>query len=414
MKKYSILFAFLMAFINAHTQTYNITLTRGHGIDDIYLDMYQWNYPTRSIYHITDFGSAISRSYSYGGDHSFYSLIADPTPGILVGSLPSDFNFIKSTDYGETWSKLPNLDTVIGWVFGGSIAEEYYYLTWRGPNTNSIYSDKLFYSTNFSSNLIPVQDSCIGFEGETGVVPGELYCRRQSQSSGKYYFARSNDYGLNFDSIPVNDSIANANDGKYLMKISRGVSEGEIFLVTLMVDIASSGMFYSIYRTTDYGNAWELKSQKVFYGDGLQDFTAGRDSCSFYYIDYDMDYNGNPVKLSVFYSDDCGETFTPYEHLLTPDVGLKEVVKEGTNKINIAPNPATNKINLSYQFANPSEIVISVYNSLGQCVLYTTPSWEAGSIKKTINIENLKQGFYSVQIQSAGSAIATGKFIISR
>ena len=72
MKKFTILFTFLSAFITAQTQTYNITLTRGHGVDDIYLDMYQWYYPTRSIYHITDFVSTIIRSYNYYAGLRFY------------------------------------------------------------------------------------------------------------------------------------------------------------------------------------------------------------------------------------------------------------------------------------------------------------------------------------------------------
>jgi hypothetical protein len=69
---------------------------------------------------------------------------------------------------------------------------------------------------------------------------------------------------------------------------------------------------------------------------------------------------------------------------------------------------------LSCQIAKSAEIEIVIYNSTGQCVLQIAPSWEAGNIEKNINIEGLKQGLYYVQIQSAGSTIATGKFIISQ
>ena len=388
MKKLTILLIFWSILITAKAQYYNITITRGHSIDDIYVDMYLNSFGSRSIYHITDFGSVISHPYSYDGNASFRSLIADPQPGILLGSLPqNDGCYRISYNYGKTWEKLNELDTLIGQVFGGSISGEYYYLTNRGANIYSGYQDKLSYSTSFSSNLTTVLDSCWSFMGETGIIPGELYCTGRNAINGNYYLARCTDYGQNYDSIPINDTIANYSSGKYLAQLSRGVSEGELFLVSVMIEYAGSVMSYSIYHSTDFGNSWSLQSQPVLYGDGLQDFTAGRDSCSFYYFDITMGYNEIPTKLSVFYSADCGETFTTYEHMLTPDVGLQENALAGVNKITITPNPASQQITLSCPFAKSSEMEIAVYNSTGQCVLRTTSTQEAGYIEKTINIK---------------------------
>jgi hypothetical protein len=60
------------------------------------------------------------------------------------------------------------------------------------------------------------------------------------------------------------------------------------------------------------------------------------------------------------------------------------------------------------------DISIAIYNSLGKCVLQTITAAQTIDFERTINIENLPPGFYSVQVQSAGKTIDSGKFIVSR
>jgi hypothetical protein len=407
MKKLAILLTLLSILSLAKAQNNNITLTRGHGNDDIYLDIYKWYYPARNLFRITDFGSVIQRQYIYEGNTNFISLVADPLPGVLIGALPLDDGCYRiSHDYGKTWELLNEIDTIVGQVFGGAVTGEYYYQINRGSSIYAPYYYKFSYSADFANNLTPILDSCKGFSIEPGVTPGEIYNVSQGNGTGTYYLSRSKDFGYNFDTIPIHDSIANYLSGKYLTKLSAGTSEGELFLVTVTIELAGSVMSYSIYHSIDYGNIWSLQSQPVFYGDGLQDFTAGRENCSFYYIDYNMDYDNNPAKLSVFYSSDCGKSFTENVFMLTPDVGLKEQNKPN-EFISLSPNPATIKVTVEGNYIR-EDLSIEIFNLQGEKVLNN--KYKNRPIID-LDISTLKAGIYIVKVRTK-KKIETSKLVV--
>lgn len=399
----------VLSAISANCQLYRFV--RGHFDNDAYVyTSIEEPYSGTYLLYLTMDGSEIAMQ---NNSNLFFSseLTAEPGPGMMVGHSPQVFG--QSISYGKSFFVLHpfvNDYTGIDGLYGGEIPGEYIIQGFDPslwPNPMGV----IYKTSDYFANYTLIADTCDGIHnGETGLVSGEFY---QMPIINKHAFlTHSLDFGVTSDTISVDTTILNENAGLYFKALSRGAAQGELFLVTKQT-VSASEIHYNIYHSTDYGASWQLKSTKVFDSD-RQQFTAGRGSCKFYIANLLTVSNSVYYKLQIQFSSDCGETFTTYEYMLTPDVGLQKNAFAGVNKVTITPNPASQKITLNYPVAKSSEIEIVIYNSLGQCVLYLAPSWEADNIEKTINIENLKQGLYSIQLQSAGSIIATGKFIISR
>ena len=338
-------------------------------------------------------------------------LTAEPGPGMMVGHSPLVFG--QSISYGKSFFVLHPFVTdyiTVEGLFGGEIPGEYIingFDVSLWPNPMGV----IYKTSDYFANYTLIADTCNGiYNGEVGLVSGELY---QMPIINKHAFLTySLDFGVTSDTISVDTTIINENTGLYFKALSRGATQGELFLVTKQT-VTASEIHYYIYHSTNHGVNWQFKSTKVFDSD-RQQFTAGRGSCKFYIANL-LPVSGSAYyKLQIQFSSDCGETFTAFEHMLTPDVGVKESTVAGFNAVTISPNPASKLINLSCPIATSSEIEIVIFNSLGKSVLSATSSPEAGHIEKTINIESLKQGLYSVQLQSGGATFATGKFIITR
>lgn len=406
--KIAVIFFFLVS-TSAKTYCQLSTFIRGHTTDDMYVYCYSEVSGTPMLLYLSTDGYLVHKQneqWLYAG-----GLTAEPGPGIIIGH--NDQFFGESIDYGKLFYVLApfvnDYTSIIG-LYGGEVPGEYI-IQGDDPSVWPYPMNVIYKTSDYFAHYALIADTSNGIiHGEIGLVSGELF---QMPIINKHAcLTHSLDYGATSDTISVDTAIINENTGLLFKALSRGTVPGELFLVTQQT-IAASEIKYFIYHSADYGASWQLKSTKVFDSD-RQQFTAGRSTCKFYIANLQSVSGSTYYKLQILFSSDCGETFSTYEHLLTPDVGLKEDVMEGLNKVNISPNPASQMISISYQIAKPAEIEIEIYNSLGKCVFHTVPSWEASSFEKSINIENLKQGFYSVQLQSGGSTNATGKFIISR
>jgi hypothetical protein len=70
-----------------------------------------------------------------------------------------------------------------------------------------------------------------------------------------------------------------------------------------------------------------------------------------------------------------------------------------SSKINIYPNPATDKINISLNLNTNSDIEITLFNSIGNNV-FTTLLKDKKQVIKTIDVENMNKGIYFLEIKS--------------
>lgn len=84
-----------------------------------------------------------------------------------------------------------------------------------------------------------------------------------------------------------------------------------------------------------------------------------------------------------------------------------------SDAITLFPNPATG--NITYQIDSPTEkeMIVTIYNTLGEIVLTSTNSINKGLSKTTIDISSLSFGNYYMQLLSGDSSVYK-PFVISK
>jgi hypothetical protein len=271
----------------------------------------------------------------------------------------------------------------------------------RGTLHKTVDSGNTFTLVRDSSNF----ENVVAFE--YGYISGEFY--EIFVNSNQSNFCHSLDFGVTFDTIPVPTTIINVTSGLQFHTLSRGSAPGELFLVTKKT-VSATEIHYFIYRTTNYGASWQLKSTHVFDSD-RQQFTAGRGACKFYIANLKTISGSTYYKLQILYSADCGETFTTYEHMLTPDVGLKEAEK-AENDLTISPNPATDKVLLHYNLASVEKITVQLYTLEGKLVeTLVNENQSPGLQTIEYNCSKLPSGIYVLKVSGDDGSIKTGKLV---
>ncbi len=383
-------------------------ITRGHINDDLYVYCYDGN--ESILFYLTSDGGTIKKQSS--------SLIAssdfttETIPGKVIGHSPEWFS--QSNDYGKTFPITHffiDQYTSIVKLFGGEVPGEYVIegfdpTVW--PNSGIV-----FYKTldNFNTYSLIADscdiDSCIAIE--IGSVSGELYFL--NQLNGYAFLSHSIDFGITFDTTPVDTTIINANLGLKFRALCHGSTQGELYLVT-QNDLSVSNFQYSIFYSNNFGASWEMKTSYES-NSNIQAFSAGRGSCKFYIADLVPTPGSEYYTLKIYYSTNCGLTFDYYDHLLSPDVGIlvHEDVKE---YVRICPNPVINKVNIEYTFEGAGQVTLEIYSFDGKTIASLNEDYK---IPGTYNVQfdniNFKAGIYIVSLITEKGVIASAKFIIS-
>ena len=93
----------------------------------------------------------------------------------------------------------------------------------------------------------------------------------------------------------------------------------------------------------------------------------------------------------------------------TYPVSIKEI--ENINDLTIYPNPASDKVNVTFNTSTPDNFDITIYNVTGQVVYKETLNNFIGSYHNELNIADFAQGVYLMTIKSSKGA-ATRKVVI--
>ena len=91
--------------------------------------------------------------------------------------------------------------------------------------------------------------------------------------------------------------------------------------------------------------------------------------------------------------------------------GVLGIAKTDLDRVSMYPNPASNTVVVAFSEVNTNTTTVSLYNSLGQRLVYIPESEMAGKSKAVLNVSNLSTGIYFVRIDS-GSQTATKKLIV--
>ncbi|HNV81079.1 MAG: T9SS type A sorting domain-containing protein [Tenuifilaceae bacterium] len=231
---------------------------------------------------------------------------ADASPDVLYNFTVN--GLYRSFDNAQTWEMLdedigPNIQ-----IATGNIDNEVF-----KKNQNGIYK-----STDNGDSWLHVHENIPGGL-EVGNQPGELYVfygNVTGNSITELTINHSFNDGVEFVSIKVDTSIVGYLVSGYGPTLTRGATEGEVYLVSWWYPAN-----YKIFRGTDHGQSFTQQYEQpdtCYFWDEYYYFTAGRGECEFYIIKAKHlvdDY----TRLHVFHSTDCAQTFTEYVHELTPD-----------------------------------------------------------------------------------------------
>ncbi len=406
---------------NAGAQSYSIQ--RGHTADDLYIYCRK-NATSNSVmqfYHLWEHGKKISVQYtipypSTNNDLNLKNFVADLTPGLLYCTSVENLEtpIYQSTDYGISW-QLMNIN-IAGMLppvalLGGSVAGEIIMTERLAALFFGIGSTTDFFATH----ILNVQYTSYFTKPEIGITSGEIYGINNAYTNNRDFLLHSQDFGVSIDTIPIDSAIVYNPNGNLAQKVCHGTQAGEIYLVTLEPEQSGFPHVYKIYHSTDYGSTYSYKSELKFEeSSSYTDFTGGRDACSFYVVNWKFDQQLQRQIMQVYYSADCGQTFTLFEHDLNAYVSINELQQEFPGDLFIYPNPAKDKTTIKYMVKKPSTLSVEVYNSIGKCVYKVATRYTIyGEFVKTITTEGFASGMYTIQISTNGKIISSGKLLIS-
>ena len=409
----SVLMMLILLSISTMAQSYAIQ--RGHAADDLYIYCRK-NAVSNSImqfYHLWDHGQNISVQYTIpypatNNDLNLKNFVADPTPGVLfcTSLTNTDTSIYKSTDYGKTWQHLSilinGLTPPIA-LMGGSVPGEIILNERRYAQQYDIGSTTDFFATH----TVNASYNSYFTKPEAGISSGEIYGINNAYGSNRDYLLHSANFGVTIDTVAIDSSVVYNANGNLAQKVCHGTQPGEVFLITLEAEQSGFPHVYSIYHSTDYGHNYMLQSIMKFDETSTNtDFTGGRDACSFYVVNWKFDQLLQRQIMQVYYSADCGKTFTLYAYDLNATVNLGELSPADASALVVFPNPGHDWLNIQ---SGPQikGAEFSLFTLQGQAVLHETLT----STEQRINTTQLPSGTYLWQIIFKNKVIESGKWV---
>jgi len=121
-------------------------------------------------------------------------------------------------------------------------------------------------------------------------------------------------------------------------------------------------------------------------------------------------YSGQTIYISFLHDSDDDNLLLIDDILVTGTLtGISE--NATTTGLTIFPNPATDKIEISYMLTSTSPVTADIYDAKGSLVTSVNMGIQiSGSQKMAIDVSKLSQGAYSVVLNANGSSV-TSKFV---
>lgn len=415
MKKYFLFVTLNLFLINSIISAQSYAIQRGHTNDDLYIYCRK-NATSNSVmqfYYLWEHGQRISVQYTIpypatDNDLNLKNLVADPTTGMLfcTSIANADTSIYQSVDYGKTWQHLPTLFNGLTppiALLGGSVAGEIIMNERPSAAYYSIGSTSDF----FASHIKNTQYTSYFAKPEVGVYSGEIYGINNAYSNNWDFLLHSSDFGVTIDTILIDSLVVYNPNGNLAHKVCHGILAGEIFLVTLEPAQTGYPNIYRIYHSTDYGSTYTFQSEiKLDESSSYTDFTGGRLNCSFYVVNWKFSQQLQRQILQVFYSSDCCQTFTLYEHDLDSFVNVDEFMANNYDRIVIFPNPSSEKLCIQTD-AQIEGSLFTMFDMQGHVIL----NQNIYNTNQQFNISTLPIGTYPWRIVSKNKVKMSGKWV---
>ncbi|MGL4598838.1 MAG: T9SS type A sorting domain-containing protein, partial [Bacteroidia bacterium] len=91
-------------------------------------------------------------------------------------------------------------------------------------------------------------------------------------------------------------------------------------------------------------------------------------------------------------------------------IGVNEQVAS-FGSVNLFPNPANELVNVNINLVQAENVAITMFNAMGQAVLFENRDMAAGATNVQFNTSNLASGVYFVNV-AAGNATTTTKIVV--
>jgi len=418
----SLFSVFLFSILSSPAGAQSYAIQRGHASDDLYVYCRK-NLSAKTIYQLYrtgEYGKTIKVQYtipypSPDNDLNLKNFVADPTPGLLFCTSVNnaDTAIYQSTDYGKTWQHLGtyfNSQNPPIALSGGSVAGEIILIERPSAQYYGIGSTTDFFVTH---NINATYSSYFG-KSEIGINSGEIYGINNAYSNNRDFLLHSVDFGVTIDTIPIDSAIVYNPNGNLAQKVCHGTVPGEIYLVTLEAETVGFPHIYKIYHSTDYGASYTLQSTAKFDESSTNtDFTGGREDCSFYIANWNYDQVEQLQILQIYYSNDCGLTFTLFEHILNENVITPELASTNLSDISVSPNPAIAQATIHYQVITNGNVKLNISSIDGtEITKLLEENQPAGLYDFELNCSNLKPGVYFVQLIQQNGYYSSIKLLI--
>jgi len=320
--------------------------------------------------------------------------LADVTEGLVYCLDPVYIEpLCLSYDYGTNWMKSFSYPNSSFRISGGVEPGKIFILT-SGDDPSIYYSDDF-------GQTFQMVNQAFGYDMETGTEPNEIWLTYADATS--LYLLFSNTNGSTFDTIPIPDSILT--NGYMFQQFSRGTQPGELFLETISFDTYPAFDSIKLYRTVNYAQSFDLIYEEAGDGHDIFSFTAGRTPCSLYLIRSKI--VGDSILYTIQYSNDCGSTFTTYEHL-----GVEDNKENSPHQCNLSPNPVYSSSTLSYSLSRQGLVKIQCVDVLGRnMMMISNEEKSAGMHSQRINFDHLKPGYYLITIRLDNNTTGTIRFM---
>lgn len=376
-------------------------ITRGADTSEIYLttfcyidDAGFWG----GIFRSTDNGKNLELKHKYDYMMNRHWIYGDSASGTIYLKRYSD-TLQVSHDFGASFDYKPSNDNGSGLFASGCKKGEFYI----GNMSLPAHSLNLFTEYGDSVHLINSNYNSIHLM-DVGTMPGELFAMKYPYYIDTIGIAYSNDSGHSFSEYYQDTSIL-ANLHKYTW--SRGTVPGELYMA------AQDPMTYSwhIFHSTDYGHTLTLKhitEPPVCLFTEKVSFTAGRTPGSCYMLWEFEDFSRSEIWID--YSQDYGQTFTQYCHILDSTFTGVSVSRPGSDLV-FYPNPAWGQITVETR-QKPGQLTVEIFDLAGKRLTNTT--FETAGEKSVISLAALTEGIYFIRFRIGEAQPVVRKLVVRR
>lgn len=384
-------------------------ICHGWSSGEIYLSTFWYWEPERTcaIFRSADYGASLKVQYSEPFLHANYEwgdITADSIPGILynnVQDVPYVCKLMVSVDSGRTWH-ITDTIAYAKYTGGASAGILYRYCEHYLQCQYAIYIS-LDTGNTFQYYATP---QGFTFGPQQGTVPGELYFIT-CFGNDSCFLSHSTDGGATMNN--VYSPMINMGCESFIA----GQSAGEVYVLNPFLTASAYG--YHIYRTTNYGQTWDLRytyETAVWGFDYKIAMCTGTLPGEVYVMKY-MFHNSSNIHEDVVieFSSDSAATFISNAHCLLPDVSIGEPVTNN-NRMTFNPNPVKDRVMLDFKAAVTDNCHIEFYDPFGRKTdTYIVPY---GQKSLAVDVSGWFPGVYLARLMCKGKVRSQGKIVVAK